>query len=133
MKKSKVVIIDDEQDAIIAISLIIKEFCTDIEVVGFANMVDQAWDLIKQQEPDFVILDIDMPRGTGFDLLERFPIRKFDVIFVSAYHKFEQKSKAYGAFAYLTKPIDIELFVSTASALIKQRNEKTNHYFRLIL
>lgn len=131
MKKMKVIIIDDEQDAVASIELIIKEFCPGIELLGSANIIDDAWELIKKTEPDLVFLDINMPRGTGFDLLERFPIRKFDVIFITAYNKYEEKSAAYGAFAYLQKPIDIDLIVSTTKELINHRNAHPRAVFRI--
>lgn len=77
MDPFKVVILDDEPDAITAIELIINEFCPQLTIAGTANMIDTGWDIIRSTEPDLVLLDIDMPRGGGFDLLERFPIRKF--------------------------------------------------------
>jgi len=109
-KLIRVAIVDDEPDAVASIELIIKEFCNDIEVVATANLIDKAWDLIKSTEPDLVFLDIDMPRGSGFDLLERFPIRKFEVVFITAYAKYTERAKNYGTFDYLLKPIDIDLF-----------------------
>ena len=109
-KTLRVAIIDDEPDAVASIELIINEFNKNVEVVATANTIDKAWDLIKATEPDLVFLDIDMPRGTGFDLLERFPIRKFEVIFITAYSKYLEKAKQYGAFDYLHKPIDIDVF-----------------------
>lgn len=132
MNKIKVIIIDDEQDAVTSIELIIKEFCPNLEVIGSANMIDDAWELIKKTEPDLIFLDINMPRGTGFDLLERFPLRKFDVVFITAYNKYEEKSAAYGAFAYLQKPIDIDLVVSTANQLIDHRNAHPGAVFKLL-
>lgn len=110
MKPFKVIIIDDEPDAVISIELIIKEFCPDLEVVGKGNIIDRAWELIKELKPDLIFLDVDMPRGNGFDLLERFPIRKFDVVFITAYSRYQEKAKAYGAFGYIHKPVDIDEF-----------------------
>jgi len=109
-KPIRVAIVDDEPDAVASIELIIKEFCKGVEVVATANLIDKAWDLIKSTEPDLVLLDIDMPRGSGFDLLERFPIRKFEVVFITAYSKYTERAKNYGTFDYLLKPIDIDLF-----------------------
>ena len=92
MNKLKTIIIDDEQDAVTSIKLIIEEFCPNLIVSGTANLIDDAWELIKNTNPDLIFLDVSIPRGTGFDLLERFPIRKFDVIFITAHTKYEDKS-----------------------------------------
>lgn len=127
-----VAIVDDEPDAVTSIELIIKEFCSDINVVATANMIDKAWDLIKATEPDLVFLDIDMPRGTGFDLLERFPIRKFGVVFITAYSKYAGKAERYGAFAYLHKPIDIDLFSQTIERFRQRLDEGHTQVFRLM-
>lgn len=133
MKTLKVAIIDDEPDAIATIELIIKEFCSDIQVVAKANLIDQGWEIIRDTEPDLVFLDIDMPRGSGFDLLERFPIRKFEVIFITAYSKYEERAKQYGAFDYLNKPIDIEHFIKVIERF-RMHLEKFGHTsFRLLL
>lgn len=131
MNKFKVAILDDEPDAVAGIELIIQEFCPQLEVVATANLIDKGWELIRDSKPDLVLLDIDMPRGSGFDLLERFPIRKFDVIFITAYAQFEEKAKAYGAFEYLLKPIDIDGFVSVIQAFIEHKATKGNPNFKL--
>ena len=112
-KPIRVVIVDDEPDAVTSIELIIKEFNPDLQVVGTSNIIDNAWEVIKETEPELVFLDIDMPRGSGFDLLERFPIRKFEVIFITAYAKYMEKAKNYHSFDYLLKPIDIDIFNQT--------------------
>lgn len=131
MKKTKVLIIDDEYDAIKSITLIIHEFCPELELSGTANLIDDAWELIKKTEPDLIFLDIDMPRGSGLDLLERFPIRKFDVIFVTAYHKFDNKSALYGAFCNIYKPIDIGAFKTAVDNVINHRMLYPDAQFKL--
>lgn len=133
MNKFKVAILDDEPDAVAGIELIIQEFCPQLEVVATANLIDKGWELIRDTKPDLVLLDIDMPRGSGFDLLERFPIRKFDVIFITAYARFEEKAKAYGAFEYLLKPIDIDGFVSVIHRFTAYRHISGQPNYRLQL
>jgi two-component system LytT family response regulator len=131
MNKLKTIIIDDEQDAVTSIKLIIEEFCPNLIVSGTANLIDDAWELIKNTNPDLIFLDVSIPRGTGFDLLERFPIRKFDVIFITAHTKYEDKSAVYGAFAYLQKPIDIDEFTSAVNKLTEFRKLNRGVPFKL--
>jgi len=134
MSPFKVILIDDEPDSIISLEIILQEFCSDqLVIVDKVSMIDKAWDSIKVNQPDLIFLDIDMPRGNGFDLLERFPIRKFDVIFITAYGRYEEKAKDYGAFDYLLKPIDIEEFKGVIDRFISYRNQNGPTDFRLKL
>ena len=134
MSPFKVILIDDEPDSIISLEIILQEFCSDqLVIVDKVSMIDKAWDSIKLNQPDLIFLDIDMPRGNGFDLLERFPIRKFDVIFITAYGRYEEKAKDYGAFDYLLKPIDIEEFKRVVDRYINYRNDIDKPYFKLEL
>ncbi|MBU1368462.1 MAG: response regulator [Bacteroidetes bacterium] len=134
MKPYKVILIDDEPDSIISLEIILQEFCSDsIEIVDKVPMIDKAWDSIKTHKPDLIFLDIDMPRGNGFDLLERFPIRKFDVIFITAYGRYEEKAKAYGAFDYLLKPIDIEHLKEIIERFVTHRKANPETTYKLDL
>jgi two-component system LytT family response regulator len=131
MSRTKVLIVDDEQDAVTSIKLIINEFCPELQLIGTANLIDDAWEMIKKNDPDLIFLDIDMTRGTGFDLLERFPIRKFDVIFITAYHEFESESASYGAFNYIYKPIDIDAFKNAVDKVIEHRKLNPGAHYKL--
>ncbi len=102
------VIVDDELDAIEAIKLILKEHFPDINVLGYAQHVTDARNLIISEKPDIVFLDIEMPSGTGFDVLEGIPERNFNVIFVTAYNQYALKAFKYSATDYILKPIDID-------------------------
>ncbi|MBS4058747.1 MAG: response regulator [Bacteroidetes bacterium] len=126
----KVFIVDDEPDAIISVEIIIRDFCPDLQVVGKANTIDDAWDLIKETQPDLVFLDIEMPRGSGFDLLERFPIRKFDVIIITAHVRFKDKAHEYHSFYTLEKPIDIDLFLKTIQDLKQFRQNNPGKLYK---
>jgi two-component system LytT family response regulator len=132
MTPYKVILIDDEPDSIISLEIILQEFCANsMLIVDKIPMIDAAWDSIKKHQPDLIFLDIDMPRGNGFDLLERFPIRKFEVIFITAYGRFEDKAKAYGAFDYLLKPIDIDSLRQTIDRFIAFREANPQQTFKL--
>lgn len=132
----KVVIIDDEQDAINSIELIINEYCSNAEVVGTASSAVEGRTIILDRKPDLIFLDIEMPRGNGFDLLEMLPERNFEIIFITAYNNFAIKAFKYSAIDYILKPIDIDEFIEAVDraekriALYKQdsgaRDEKYN-------
>jgi two-component system LytT family response regulator len=120
----RVVIIDDERNAINSIELIINEYCTNAEVVGTASSAADGRNIILSQQPDLVFLDIEMPRGNGFDLLEMLPERNFEIIFITAYNNFAIKAFKYSAIDYILKPIDIEEFIEAVDKAEKRINEK---------
>ena len=64
--------------------------------------------LIEQFRPNLVFLDIQMPGGTGFDMLKSLPLRAFEVIFVTAYDQYAIQAIKVSAVDYLLKPINSE-------------------------
>src|SRR4030043_251410 len=111
IKKLKAIIVDDEQDAVNFINSIIGEYCSSLDVVGKANNVIQGVAAIKEHDPDLVFLDVEMPNGTGFDLLASFPEKDFDVIFITAFNHYAIKAIKFSAVDYILKPINITEFI----------------------
>jgi len=104
----KVVIVDDEKDAVNSLELMLNEFCPNTTIVGKAFSVIDAIKEIQNKKPELVFLDIEMPHGTGFDILESIPDRKFAVIFTTAHNDYAIKAIKASALDYLLKPVDIE-------------------------
>jgi two-component system, LytTR family, response regulator len=103
----KAVIIDDEIDARNALQILLKEFCTEtIELIGEAGNIKEGIKLLEVRQPDLLFLDINMPDGNGFELLDSIPNKKFETIFITAYNDFALKAFRYSATDYLLKPID---------------------------
>jgi two-component system, LytTR family, response regulator len=126
-RKLRTVIVDDEQDAVDFINSIIVEFCTSLEVVGKANNVVQGVAVINDKKPDLVFLDVEMPNGTGFDLLAQFPEKDFDVVFITAFNHYAIKAIRFSAVDYILKPINIHEFIDAVERVIKKRSEKSSH------
>ncbi len=122
----KVVIIDDEKDAVKSVELIIKEYCPSVQVVGKGYSASEGRKEILKHQPDLVFLDIEMPRGSGFDLLEMLPNRDFELIFITAYNHFAIKAFKYSAIDYILKPIDIDEFIDAITKVEKRIMQKTN-------
>lgn len=102
----RALIIDDEKDARYLLkNLLQQKYGHLITVVDEADDVDTGINSIKQHRPDLVFLDIKMPQGTGFDLLEKLDKVDFEVIFITAYDNFAVKAFRFSAFGYLLKPI----------------------------
>lgn len=85
---------------------IIKSHCPNIAIIGQANSVESGVTLIKQIVPDIVFLDVEMPDGTGFDLLQKLKPINFKVIFVTGYEDFAIRAFRFSAIDYLLKPLD---------------------------
>lgn len=124
-KNIKAVIVDDEPDAVNFISSIISEYCTCIQVVGKAHNVNEGVKQIREMKPDLVFLDVEMPNGTGFDLLSHFPEKDFDVIFITAFNHYAIKAIKFSAVDYILKPININEFIDAVERVIKKRSDKS--------
>jgi two-component system LytT family response regulator len=121
-KKLKTIIIDDEPNAVDFISSIIGEYCPGLEVVGKANNMAEGVTRIREANPDLVFLDVEMPNGTGFDLLTHFPEKDFDVVFITAFNHYAIKAIKFSAVDYILKPININEFIEAVNRVIKKRS-----------
>ena len=124
MKKLKAVIVDDEPNDIDYAELIINEHCRDVEVAGKARNAMQGVRVVQEVKPDLVILDVEMPNGNGFDMLECLPHRTFEVIFVTAYNHYAIQAIKASALDYILKPINIKEFTE-AIEKVKERRATT--------
>jgi len=126
-RKLKTVIVDDEHDAVEFIASIIGEFCPSLEVVGKAYNVFQGISEIEARKPDLLFLDVEMPNGTGFDLLAQFPEKGFDVIFITAFNHYAIKAIKFSAVDYILKPININEFIEAVERASRKRLERHSH------
>lgn len=104
----RAVIIDDEANSRESIREVLRLYCEDVVVVGEAESVVTGQMVITELKPDLIFLDIRMPDGTGFDLLQRLGKIDFRVIFVTAYEEYAIKAFKFNAIDYITKPIDAD-------------------------
>ncbi|XZF13560.1 LytR/AlgR family response regulator transcription factor [Chitinophagaceae bacterium MMS25-I14] len=103
----KTILIDDEYRAIDAMSQLIQLYCPEITIMGTATNIAIAADLIQQYKPDLVFLDVEMPGGSGFQLLEQLEQIDFEIIFVTAYQEYAIRAIRFCALDYLLKPVSI--------------------------
>jgi two-component system LytT family response regulator len=104
--KLKAIIVDDEPSNREILQFLLKENCPEVLIVGTADSVAAASELIESEDPDLVMLDIEMPTGNGFQLLEKYPGARFQVVFTTAYDHYAIRAIRYSAIDYLLKPID---------------------------
>ncbi len=125
-KHIKAVIIDDEKNSQELIFNIIKFHFPDIEI-KIGNNVASGIEIISKFQPNIVFLDIDMPDGTGFDVLKNLKDYNFKVIFITGHEEHAVKAIKFSALDYILKPVNaLELVNAVNQALtkIKQENEQ---------
>lgn len=118
--KIKAIVVDDEPKSRKNLRDLLKEYCKQVHIVGEASSATEALKLIKEDQPDLVFLDIEMPGGNGFDLLKSVHNKQFEVIFVTAFDKYGIQAVKCCAIDYLLKPIDIfELSKAVEKAVLQ--------------
>ncbi|MEO0896268.1 MAG: LytTR family DNA-binding domain-containing protein [Bacteroidota bacterium] len=117
----KAVLVEDEKNSQELISGLITEYCDGVEVVGIAGSVAEALGTIKDKEPDLLFLDIELPDGDGFQVLEKAEKREFDVIFITAYNQYATKAFKFSATDYLLKPVDIDELQEAVKRVLEKR------------
>lgn len=134
MKTLRALIVDDEANNRENLRLALDAYCQNVEVVAEADSAPTALDRIKELSPDLVFLDIAMPLGSGFDLLESLPHIDFAIIFVTAYDQYAIRAIKFAAVDYLLKPIDaLELKQAVERVWAKQRQQKQQGQLEALL
>lgn len=123
----RTVLVDDDKKNITILKALLKELPTEIEIVGEAGSAEEASKLIPLLKPDLVFLDIEMPFGNAFDLLDKLMPVNFEIIFITAFDEYTLKAFRYSALDYLLKPVDIDdLQVSVQRAENKIASKNIN-------
>jgi two-component system LytT family response regulator len=102
----RTVIIDDEENARQTISKMINQEFDDVQVVAEAGNIESGLNILNKHQPEVVLLDIQLPDGTGFDLLEKIDDYDFKLIFITAFEEYAVKAFKFSAIDYLLKPFD---------------------------
>jgi two-component system, LytTR family, response regulator len=130
----RAVIVDDEEHNRNILVTMLAEYCVHVKVTGIAANADEAFNLICEEKPDLVFLDIKMPGKSGFDLLRMFDEFKFEVIFVSAFNEYAVHAFDFNAVDYILKPIDyaklIKSVTKASHRIISNEPKDTLHFIR---
>jgi two-component system, LytTR family, response regulator len=125
MGKIKAILIDDELNSLQNLQQKLEGFCPDVAIVAVTQKPEEGILLIRQHQPDVVFLDIEMPRMSGFRMLEELGEYDFDIIFTTAYNHYSIDAIRISAFDYLVKPIGIEDLQQAVERLSKSLNRQT--------
>jgi len=127
------VIIDDEEKQRAMLLKKISQLEPQIEVVGQAGDAESGAELIRESSPQIIFLDIRMPKGSGFDMLERLGGVSQEVIFITGFDLFALQALKISAVDYLLKPVpDEELSEAIQKAIERIRNKEKVQNFELL-
>jgi len=125
----KTIIVEDEQTSREILKNYLTKYCSTVEIIGEAQNIDEALVIIRNNDLDLVFLDVEMPYGSGFDLLEKLGNTNFEVIFVTAYDQYAIDALNKHASYYLLKPISIDELIKAVDYVteIKTRENELQH------
>lgn len=123
----KALLIDDEEKSVQLLHNFLKKFCPQVNVVGTAHSVETGYTAINTHQPDLVFLDIEMPGGSGFDLLKKLPHLNFELIFVTSHEGYTMEAIKFCAIGYILKPIREQDLISAVHQAQIRVNEKVEN------
>jgi two-component system LytT family response regulator len=121
----KAIVIDDEVKARDTILNMLQVYCPDVNVIATAGSVKQGIEVLQNNKPELLLLDIKMADGTGFDLLRKIKEVDFLVIFITAFEEFAIRAIKFSAIDYILKPLDPDELVSAiakAKSVLNKEN-----------
>ncbi|TMI81132.1 MAG: response regulator transcription factor [Bacteroidetes bacterium] len=129
----KAVLIDDEPHCLGTLGILLKEHCSDVQIMDQCNSATKGLQIIQAIKPDLVFLDIEMPGMNGFEMLEQFSEIPFAIIFTTSYDQYAIKAIRFSALDYLLKPIEPNELVSAVKKVQEQRHLPMAEQFQILL
>jgi len=128
------ILVDDEKGCRDTLESLLSNF-PEVKVVAQASSIKEAQELIENLHPQLVFLDIEMPGGNGFELLEKFNPINFDIIFTTAFDQYAIKAIKYSALDYLLKPIDPDELTASIQRFSTKKHDQNliNNQFKNLL
>ncbi|GEP94862.1 LytR/AlgR family response regulator transcription factor [Chitinophaga cymbidii] len=123
----RAIIIDDERNSRDIISLMLGKYCPEIEAVGTAANCREGIEQIRRHKPQLVFLDLEMPDGTGFDVLAGAYDASFEAIFVTAFEKRFLHTIRLSEVELILKPIDKESLLQAVGTVMKRIGQQQQH------
>jgi len=121
--KLNAIIVEDEVNSREILRNYLIKYCPMVSLLGEAATIKEGLDLINTKELDLVFLDVEMPFGNAFDLLDQLPNRNFETVFVTAYNQYALDALNAHAAYYLMKPISIDELIK-AVVYVSEIREK---------
>lgn len=124
----KAAIVDDEEDSRGLIALLLRNHFPEIEIICNTGEFEEACTSITLREPDILFLDVELPEGSGFDLLDKLPFRPASVIFITAHDKYAIEAIKSHAIDFILKPLStLEFKISVQQVSARLEREKQEY------
>ncbi len=133
MSKLKAIIVDDEKDSRESLLHYIHTYCKNVTVISEANSIIEAKKQIEASTFDLLFLDIEMPFGNAFDLLESLDNITFEIIFVTAFSDYAIQALNMSAAHYLLKPLDIDDLIMAVEKVESNVKLRANYLHASVL
>jgi two-component system LytT family response regulator len=127
--KLNAIVVEDEAVSRDILRNYIGKYCPNVILKGEASNIKEAYELIQEHKLDLVFLDVEMPFGNAFDLLEKVEDRTFETVFVTAYDHYAIEALNNHASYYLLKPISIDELIKAVNHVteIKEKENELQH------
>lgn len=122
MIKINAIVVDDEASARENLTLLLRRFCPQVNVVQSFSLLEPAVEYLRVNPIDVVFLDVEMPEHTGFEIVDYFSEIEFDIVFCTAYDQYAIKAFEVSAIDYLLKPIDITRLKQAVQKLAEKQS-----------
>jgi len=113
----RAVVIDDERNGRELVTTLLKQYCPAVQVVAEGSSVETGHAAISEHLPDLVFLDVQMPDGTGFDLLRKLGRTDFHLVFITAHEQYAIEAFRFCALDYLLKPLQPDELIATVQRI----------------
>lgn len=122
--KITAVIVDDEKIARDVLKNYLTKYCPQVELLGEAENIKEAVPLIAEMQPQLVFLDVEMPFGNAFDVLEATKDFSYETIFITAFSQYSLQALNKSASYYILKPIDIQELIVAVNKVVESLEKK---------
>lgn len=126
------ILVEDEVNSREILRNYLGKYCPAVCLVGEAGSIKEADAMIRSKKPDLVFLDVEMPFGNAFDLLDQMPERTFETVFVTAYNQYAMDALNNHAAYYLMKPINIDELIKAVAYVIQIREKEMELQDRIL-
>lgn len=128
----KAILVDDELNSLQNLQSKLEKYCPAVKVLAALQRPEEAIPFIRQQKPDVLFLDIEMPKLNGFRLIEELGDFEGEIIFITAYNHFAIDAMRISAFDYLVKPVSIADLQTAIARLQQQKSKHTKERLNVL-